>query len=426
MGRNRYGRRAGWEDPAADRERELLLRDDDRKRRAQDRQKRALQERDEFLSMQIAQAEFLEAAAAPPVRRRFQDPPPTKAVPRLLPQIETVQGPEYLGGRPDYVRRIDGRRTRAARPVDRFGLPNPEYMEGLLAGPADAAALLKPLEFPAPVQRSPVRFGGGVPEMPAAPSPTNWIAALGNEQSEAARTRRPRRRRRPAAAPPPRAKQSVGSIALAPVAAPRRRRRRPRTPADLKHVKYLLGEQAGGFSAKDLRLVSAFMPNTSEDGATARSPMPKRSPPKRTSGFPSPVAKKSPTASQKRAASLVDDLGNDGKMSRAVWDSNCRGALHAIDAMLSSYLRLLDGVEVPCPSYGVLLLISKQVARGSQGAARAAQPERAGRLAGRRRGEAPRRGRARDAAPVRPGHQEEGHDGLRDEHDPGEPEGRSW
>ena len=57
--------------------------------------------------------------------------------------------------------------------------------------------------------------------MPAAPSPTNWIAALGNEQSEAARTRRPRRRRRPAAAPPPRAKQSVGSIALAPVAAPR-------------------------------------------------------------------------------------------------------------------------------------------------------------------------------------------------------------
>ena len=192
MGRNRYGRRAGWEDPAADRERELLLRDDDRKRRAQDRQKRAIRERDEFLSMQIAQAEFLEAAAAPPVRRRFQDTPPTKAVPRLLPQIETVQGPEYLGGRPDYVRRIDGRRTRAARPVDRFGLPNPEYMEGLLAGPADAAALLKPLEFPAPVQRSPVRFGGGVPEMPAAPSPTNWIAALGNEQSEAARTRRPR------------------------------------------------------------------------------------------------------------------------------------------------------------------------------------------------------------------------------------------
>ena len=56
--------------------------------------------------MQIAQAEFLEAAAAPPVRRRFQDPPPTKAVPRLLPQIETVQGPEYLGGRPDYVRRV--------------------------------------------------------------------------------------------------------------------------------------------------------------------------------------------------------------------------------------------------------------------------------------------------------------------------------
>ena len=112
------------------------------------------------------------------------------------------------------------------------------------------------------------------------------------------------------------AKQSVGSIALAPVAAPRRRRRRPKTPADLKHVKYLLGEQAGGFSAKDLRLVSAFMPNTSEDGATARSPMPKRSPPKRRDGFPSPVAKKSPTASQKRAASLVDDLGNDGKMSR--------------------------------------------------------------------------------------------------------------
>ena len=99
-----------------------------------------------------------------------------------------------------------------------------------------------------------------------------------------------------------------------------------RTPADLKHVKYLLGEQAGGFSAKDLRLVSAFMPNTSEDGATARSPMPKRSPPKRTSGFPSPVAKKSPTASQKRAASLVDDLGNDGKMSRVL---NAR----AIDAM---------------------------------------------------------------------------------------------
>ena len=122
MGRNRYGRRAGWEDPAADRERELLLRDDDRKRRAQDRQKRALQERDEFLSMQIAQAEFLEAAAAPPVRRRFQDTPPTKAVPRLLPQIETVQGPEYLGGRPDYIKRIDGRRTRAARPVDRLSL----------------------------------------------------------------------------------------------------------------------------------------------------------------------------------------------------------------------------------------------------------------------------------------------------------------
>ena len=73
MGRNRYGRRAGWEDPAADRERELLLRDDDRKRRAQDRQKRAIRERDEFLSMQIAQAEFLEAAAAPPVRRRFQE-----------------------------------------------------------------------------------------------------------------------------------------------------------------------------------------------------------------------------------------------------------------------------------------------------------------------------------------------------------------
>jgi hypothetical protein len=313
MGRNRYGRRAGWEDPAADRERELLLRDDDRKRRAQDRQKRAIRERDEFLSMQIAQAEFLEAAAAPPVRRRFQDPPPTKAVPRLLPQIETVQGPEYLGGRPDYVRRIDGRRTRAARPVDRFGLPNPEYMEGLLAGPADAAALLKPLEFPAPVQRSPVRFGGGVPEMPAAPSPTNWIAALGTDAEQSA-PRRPRRRR--ARAPPPRAKQSVGSIALAPVAAPRRRRRRPRTPADLKHVKYLLGEQAGGFSAKDLRLVSAFMPNTSEDGATARSPMPKRSPPKRRDGFPSPVSKKSPTASQKRAASLVDDLGNDGKMSR--------------------------------------------------------------------------------------------------------------
>ena len=111
-----------------------LLRDDDRKRRAQDRQKRALQERDEFLSMQIAQAEFLEAAAAPPVRRRFQDPPPTKAVPRLLPQIETVQGPEYLGGRPDYIKRIDGRRTRAARPVDRFGLPNPEYMEGFIRG----------------------------------------------------------------------------------------------------------------------------------------------------------------------------------------------------------------------------------------------------------------------------------------------------
>ena len=106
------------------------------------------------------------------------------------------------------------------------------------------------------------------------------------------------------------------SAVLAPVAAPRRRRRRPETPADLKHVKYLLGEQAGGFSAKDLRLVSAFMPNTSEDGATARSPMPKRSPPKRRDGFPSPVAKKSPTASQKRAASLVDDLGNDGKMSR--------------------------------------------------------------------------------------------------------------
>ena len=313
MGRNRYGRRAGWEDPAADRERELLLRDDDRKRRAQDRQKRAIRERDEFLSMQIAQAEFLEAAAAPPVRRRFQDPPPTKAVPRLLPQIETVQGPEYLGGRPDYIKRIDGRRTRAARPVDRFGLPNPEYMEGLLAGPADAAALLKPLEFPAPVQRSPVRFGGGVPEMPAAPSPTNWIAALGTDAEQSA-PRRPRRRR----ARPPRsylsmmakdarsieggaaaqrsAAERVGSIVLAPVAAPRRRRRRPRTPADLKHVKYLLGEQAGGFSAKDLRLVSAFMPNTSEDGATARSPMPKRSPPKRTSGFPSPVSKKSPTA----------------------------------------------------------------------------------------------------------------------------------
>ena len=80
MGRNRYGRRAGWEDPTADRERELLLRDDDRKRRALDRQKRALQERDEFLSMQIAQAEFLEHANAPVVRRRFQDPPPTKAV----------------------------------------------------------------------------------------------------------------------------------------------------------------------------------------------------------------------------------------------------------------------------------------------------------------------------------------------------------
>ena len=336
MGRNRYGRRAGWEDPTADRERELLLRDDDRKRRALDRQKRALQERDEFLSMQIAQAEFLEHANAPVVRRRFQDPPPTKAVPRLLPQIETVQGPEYLGGRPDYIKRIDGRRTRAARPVDRFGLPNPEYMEGLLAGPADAAALLKPLEFPEPKQRSPVRFGGGVPEMPAAPSPTDWLAELGNERSEAARTRRPRRRR--ARAPPPRsylsmmakdarsiegdaaaqrsAAERVGSIVLAPVAAPRRRRRRPRTPADLKHVKYLLGEQAGGFSAKDLRLVSAFMPNTSEDGATARSPMPTRSPPKRTSGFPSPVSKKSPTASQKRAASLVDDLGNDGKMSR--------------------------------------------------------------------------------------------------------------
>jgi len=181
-----------------------------------------------------------------------------------------------------------------------------------------------------------LKFGGGVPEMPAAPSPTDWLAELGNEQSEAARTRRPRRRR--ARAPPPRsylsmmakdarsiegdaaaqrsAAERVGSIVLAPVAAPRRRRRRPRTPADLKHVKYLLGEQAGGFSAKDLRLVSAFMPNTSEDGATARSPMPTRSPPKRTSGFPSPVSKKSPTASQKRAASLVDDLGNDGKMSR--------------------------------------------------------------------------------------------------------------
>ncbi len=171
MGRNRYGKHAGWEDPTADRERELLLRDDDRKRRALDRQKRALQERDEFLSMQIAQAEFLEHANAPVVRRRFRDPPPTKAVPRLLPQIETVQGPEYLGGRPDYIKRIDGRRTRAARPVDRFGLPNPEYMEGLLAGPADAAALLKPLDFPAPVQRSPLKFGG-VPEMPAAPSPT--------------------------------------------------------------------------------------------------------------------------------------------------------------------------------------------------------------------------------------------------------------
>ena len=125
MGRNRYGRRAGWEDPAADRERELLLRDDDRKRRAQDRQKRALQERDEFLSMQITQAEFLEAAAAPPVRRRFQDPPPTKAVPRLLPQIETVQGPEYLGGRPDYIKRIDGRRTRAARPCLLYTSPSP-------------------------------------------------------------------------------------------------------------------------------------------------------------------------------------------------------------------------------------------------------------------------------------------------------------
>ena len=163
--------------------------------------------------------------------------------------------------------------------------------------------------------------------MPAAPSPTNWIAALGTDAEQSA-PRRPRRRR--ARAPPPRAKQSVGSIALAPVAAPRRRRRRPRTPADLKHVKYLLGEQAGGFSAKDLRLVSAFMPNQSEDGATARSPMPKRSPPKRRDGFPSPVAKKSPTASQKRAASLVDDLGNDGKMSRAV---SCS---YAIDAMSSS------------------------------------------------------------------------------------------
>ena len=125
MGRNRYGKRAGWEDPAAERERDQLLKDDDRRRRDGRRRARAVAERDEFLSLEIAKAELRMRFQEPPPR--FQDPGPLPSQERqLLPRIETLPstdlrgGPEYLGGRPDYVHRVDGRRTRAARPVDRF------------------------------------------------------------------------------------------------------------------------------------------------------------------------------------------------------------------------------------------------------------------------------------------------------------------
>ena len=46
--------------------------------------------------------------------------------------------------------------------------------------------------------------------------PTNWSAALGTDAEQSA-PRRPRRRRRPRPVPPMSAKQSVGSLALAPV-----------------------------------------------------------------------------------------------------------------------------------------------------------------------------------------------------------------
>jgi hypothetical protein len=310
MSRNRYGKHAGWEDPAAERERDQLLKNDDRRRRDGRRRARAVAERDEFLSLEIAKAELRTRFQKP--TPRFQDPGPAPSQERpLLPRIETLPstdmrgGPEYLGGRPDYVHRVDGRRTRAARPVDRFGLPNPAYFERLLAGPADAAALLRPLAFPAPVTRSPQRFEG-------APSPTDWIAALGSGDG-ASRTlgRRPRRRR--AAAPQSvAATRSVGPIVLAPVAA--RRRRRARTPRDVRHAKHILGAQAAGLTPADLRLLSGFMPGAAAadaGGATARAP-PTRD------GFPSPVRRRgvSATTAQRKAAHLVDELGADGKMSR--------------------------------------------------------------------------------------------------------------
>ena len=122
MSRNRYGKHAGWEDPAAERERDQLLKDDDRRRRDGRRRARAVAERDEFLSLEIAKAELRTRFQKP--TSRFQDPGPAPSQERpLLPRIETLPstdmrgGPEYLGGRPDYVHRVDGRRTRAARPV---------------------------------------------------------------------------------------------------------------------------------------------------------------------------------------------------------------------------------------------------------------------------------------------------------------------
>ena len=85
--------------PPRTRERELLLRGDDRKKRRGIAAKRALyRSSDSSRACRSPQAEFLEAAAAPPVRPGASRIHTThEGGSRLLPQIEAVQGPSTSG-----------------------------------------------------------------------------------------------------------------------------------------------------------------------------------------------------------------------------------------------------------------------------------------------------------------------------------------
>ena len=334
MGRNRYGRHAGWEDPTADRERELLLRDDDRKRRALDRQKRALQERDEFLSMQIAQAEFLEHANAPVVRRRFQDPPTHEGGAAFTTSNRNGPRPRVLGreaGLYQTNRRAADARGAARRPV---WAAEPGIHGRFIGGAGRRGGATEAAGLPGAGAAVAIASEAAFRRCPRRPRPTDWLAELGNEQSEAARTRRPRRRR--ARAPPPRsylsmmAKDARSSDAAA---AARRGARRVYSVSARRGAAAAekAAQDARGLETRQVlarragrRLLGQRFETWSRRSCPTRPRTARRRGRRCRSGRPQneqvvsrrPSRKKSPTASQKRAASLVDDLGNDGKTSR--------------------------------------------------------------------------------------------------------------